>query len=741
MPLLKRKTFSLLEPPNDLEPWELVFQVRFTKEIFRDYQEYLKRLNFYRQRIWTCKVTGKKNFTYEEALVSEQHAAEKVQKFPEEYIAPALRIIQYSENFYLQYCAGYFFYLKFLTLMGVTAVSAHFINFLALMNQFLEVCFIIYAELFYFFTGMLPLSDLVHKIKAELQQNLVEGLELQGKKNGYVCPCKIIKVLDEKAGKGSYEVAWLDSDAKFNEITVVGEADLVRKKFPFGREVLKSYVRESTYRSLPWVIHNELASKYGIPTEPPEDLKGKISFLNGCVIKNKKRKKNEELQDGTLGKQKREKFDGTSSDKNVENGGIKYPIDDQLVQPGVDDPVFTDRPSPSRDFTIQMDCVGDLLMVWDFCSSFGRLLYLWPFTLEDFEKAICHKDSNLTLIVETHATLLRLLINEEGQYYMVIQRKKRKPKITLSTWMEYLCDFLEMTDISELTSHIPTIKRGHYGLLEPHVKLRILKELVDQVIATDLVREKLDERLEERHALAASKRGEALEEGKKKREAKERLKAVSDTNGSVLEHNIDTVEDVAGNSRVGLEMEIPLRHCLLVREILYKMGLASGYESSGLREKTKKLLEDLERSKDERVRVVLPKSFWRKKWKNELSGPTPWVKIEIIIDTGFFRRDGRVFVENSDSKQWGYYCSKEELDALMGSLNPKGERERALKKQLDKHYPRISKELQKRSKDVAQRMALEEAVVRRSTRVRAPPKDNPSLAFLKYSNKWKVLMG
>ena len=27
----------------------------------------------------------------------------------------------------------------------------------------------------------------------------------------------------------------------------------------------------------------------------------------------------------------------------------------------------------------------------------------------------------------------------------------------------------------------------------------------------------------------------------------------------------------------------------------------------------------------------------------------------------FFRRDGRVFVESSDSKQWGYYCSKEEV--------------------------------------------------------------------------------
>lgn len=119
-----------------------------------------------------------------------------------------------------------------------------------------------------------------------------------------------------------------------------------------------------------------------------------------------------------------------------------------------------------------------------------------------------------------------------------------------------MCDFLEMIDISELTTHIPTIKRGHYGLLEPSIKLQILKVLVDQVTATDLVREMLDERLEERHALAASKRGEALEEGKKKREAKERLKAVSETNGIVPEHNSDTAENVSSvavNNEAGLE--------------------------------------------------------------------------------------------------------------------------------------------------------------------------------------------
>ncbi|PKI60279.1 hypothetical protein CRG98_019334 [Punica granatum] len=86
----------------------------------------------------------------------------------------------------------------------------------------------------------------------------------------------------------------------------------------------------------------------------------------------------------------------------------------------------------------------------------------------------------------------------------------------------------------------------------------------------------------------------------------------------------------------------------------------------------------------------------------------------------WFRRDGRIL-----------------LDLLIRSLNCKGEREKALHRQLEKYYTRICTELQKRSKELADKIAMEEAVVRRSTRVRAPPRDNPANAFLRYVNKWK----
>lgn len=41
-------------------------------------------------------MSGKMNLTYEEALVSERKATEKVQQFPKEFMGPVLRMVQFS---------------------------------------------------------------------------------------------------------------------------------------------------------------------------------------------------------------------------------------------------------------------------------------------------------------------------------------------------------------------------------------------------------------------------------------------------------------------------------------------------------------------------------------------------------------------------------------------------------------------------------------------------------------------
>ncbi|XP_020111994.1 DDT domain-containing protein DDB_G0282237 isoform X2 [Ananas comosus] len=623
MPLYKRKPFALLDPPQDLDPNELVFQIRFTKEMFRDYQEYLKRLNLYRKRVWTCKTSGKTNLTYEEALVSEQRAVEKVQQFPKELMAPVLHMVQYST---------------------------------------------------------LGIDKLVNNIYSKLQEGYFEGLELHGKKDESVFACKILKVLED--GEATlYEVGWLDRDKKVTGTSTVKAEDLIRKKPPLSRHMIKVFIRDSTSRNFPWVVHETLAKKHGISTQPPENFEN---------IKKRKGTEN-----GTMGNMKKLKRGEENPTKNV----VKYPIDDLLVQPSADDPILTKRPPLSTEFRVPMDCVGDFLMVWDFCSSFGRFLHLSPFSLTDFENALCHKESNIVLIVEIHAAIFRLLIKDEGEYFTVMQNKKRNSKITLVKWTEYLLDFLEMDNREKFSSHITTIRRGHYGLLETHVKLGILRELVEEALITTDIREKLDERIEQQQALRATKR----EETRKKKEEQELGKDESE----IKERN--------------------QKHIL---------GNCNGkHKSDSLKGEHKG------KDKDKEVEKKKPEETQNENLDREIE------KLSIRTSSlgkdrnynryWLFRREGRLFVESSDSKQWGYYTTKEELDALIGSLNQKGVRERALKRQLEKFYQKISMALEKRTKDIAQKILLEEAVLRRSTRVRAQPRDNPNMAFLKYVNRWK----
>ncbi|CAL2257456.1 unnamed protein product [Prunus armeniaca] len=608
--------------------------------------------------------------------------------------------------------------------------------------------------------GMLSLKDLSDMVAEKLQERFYVGAEIYGRKDDDMYPCIVSKIIEDDVGKIEYEVAWLDKNKEVIETSVINGEDVIQKKLPFSRKFLKSFIRESTYRSAPWVLHDKLAQSYGISKNVPENLRSKVSFKDGLLVCNKRRKNGEEAKHD-LENCKRKKVDGSEGDEPVEEP-IKYPIDDLLVQPDADDPVFTDRPSPSRDFNVPMECVGDLLMVWDFCSSFGRLLHLWPFSLEDFENAICHKKGNLVLLVETHSALLRLLIKDHGVYFSAVRARNRKLRITLITWTEFLCDFLEMINIPELCAYIATIKRGHYGLLDAHAKLGIFRELVNHALETNIVREKLDKFVEQRQALGATRREEALEEARKKRKEKERLRAESDVdqvmdlegkgsaseNGNHIRQNGDIVkkrngeirssrEDSASEKSGSKQVDTAQKKMARKQKVEVKVPTPNG-NGKDLSEK-----EALERSRDDRKEVIGQSSKERRREYYEREIEKRFIRTNSLGKDRnhnrywWFQRDGRIFVESSDSKQWGYYSSKEELYLLTGSLNCKGERERALKKQLEKFSSRICLEIEKRSKDLAQRVALEEAVLRRSSRVRAPPRKNPANAFLEYVNKWK----
>lgn len=116
-------------------------------------------------------------------------------------------------------------------------------------------------------------------------------------------------------------------------------------------------------------------------------------------------------------------------------------------------------------------------------------------------------------------------------------------QVSLVTWGEYLCDFLEMTKIEELSSNIATVRRGYYGLIDTDIKLKILRELVEEAITTSALREKLSERVDQQQALAAVKRENTRKEKEEQnsnietamKNEKNQAYAVQDGNESVDE--------------------------------------------------------------------------------------------------------------------------------------------------------------------------------------------------------------
>lgn len=798
MPLLKRKPYDLSKPPNNLKAKDLVFQVRSTKEIFKDYEEYLKHVNLYRQRVWTCKYSGKSNLTYEEALESERKTTEKVQQFPREFMGPVLQLVQYS---------------------------------------------------------MLRIEDLVSAILKAFRDRFVPGEDVVCVKENVTRPCKVLREIEVEGPENkifNYEVELLDNDKNVIGISFESTGSLVRKKPPFTRALVKSFIRESVKDNAsrnsqtPLVVLDKLCHKYGITTSPPEELKkffvkqeqnekGEDEVMLQPLIEatepethaNKKRKKvDTELECQTNKKQKKvdrepenhgnkkQKLEDTDRENQVKKkqkkseggeGGavlseddksktktepivkvvpIKYPIEDTLVQLSPLDPPLQERPILSSDFTLPMGCTGPLLMIWNFCSLFGKVIRLSPFSLEAFEKALECNDTDPILLREVHHALIKLILSDTAINESFQEKRKRKVKVTIQSWKDDLSDLLELDGFEKLAIHSSTIGKGNYKLLEPFVKLEILSQLADCALGSTAIREQLDVYIEEKQAIASQKRKEDLEKSKQAQELIKQAQIASttpDMAGETVaseppkdEQEGEDEDDEGSDSDGGTDNDV-----LSTDKKVHSNGLPNGAHENGDSEEAtalaagcsrqlalklkaeQKQAEDLEKEKKrieelkklQEIRKVKFEAVKERKLQEkkmlELQKRQEHLEREIekrVIRTHplgkdrdhnkywFFAREGRIFVEDRDLSKWGYYSAKEELEALYGSLNPKGIRERALQRQLEKHYNKISDALQRRSKDIAQRVALEDSSVRRSSRGKTAPQQTVENI---YRNKYR----
>lgn len=125
--------------------------------------------------------------------------------------------------------------------------------------------------MFTFISGPLGLYELVDKIYASLLEEVFEGIELHANKDGNVAPCKILKILDS-GGTKMCEVGWIRKGKAITNTSVIKAADLFYRRAPVSRNTLKFFIRDATSQSNPWVIHENLAKKFGITIEPPDSV-------------------------------------------------------------------------------------------------------------------------------------------------------------------------------------------------------------------------------------------------------------------------------------------------------------------------------------------------------------------------------------------------------------------------------------------------------------------------------------
>ncbi|KAF9366403.1 hypothetical protein BGX34_003360 [Mortierella sp. NVP85] len=384
MPLLKRKAIKPVPPPNgdDFDEDTPVYMMRFTNEIFTNYEDYVNRFFFYQQKNWQCETTGKSGLTYEQALESEQKEKSMVaNKFPPQLRKPLLEFVQFQ------------------TARIDAVVDDAFAKFKNVYYQNEPVNVVWGDKATY---GAVILKVLPKEEWTTIQDETEEPAEPE-EPGQY-----LIQVVDQK-GVGIEEMK-----------RVVNCSVLSRDRLAFNKNILRKYIRECStkenYIGAPWQVKPSLAKKYGIETTLPDELQ---SARDSAFSKLKKRKGPADPAP-ELAAAKRAKKEAAKDDKQAESATsadpkvIKYPIEDlnldaKLIAKENNGTVA--RPEAQKDTSIPQDCFESVVMAWQFLNSYRQLS---PFGMKDFVDSLTHTDDQhpSVMVAEYHSVLMNMIIQD-----------------------------------------------------------------------------------------------------------------------------------------------------------------------------------------------------------------------------------------------------------------------------------------------------------------------------------------
>lgn len=413
MVLYKRKPVQMLPQPEVKEESQELWVISQTGEAFTDYQSYVDRLEFYKAKQFSCEITGHMNLNYFEALKSEtEHSQDVEQQFPEPLKEPVLRKVQFST---------------------VSRIDT-------LVDQLHDS----FKSDFYpgeHVTAILPSGDRVEAVIRE--KTMFPELRFA---SGEI----------QRKGFSRYTVKMVNRN---EEEAQIDNEHLIRDKKTFTKHMLRSFIKNTVSREpwtgAPWLVKEEFATKYKIPSNVP-------AHLQRATTAAERKAQQARRKQGSVGLSVEAMTNGSASPPGPVEirpapkshktlvkpeptppppppppKPIKYPIEDLDLPPQETalrpklhrlssltvacepkDARASDSASPQspKSNGIDEEKTAFYLSTWVFLNIYCEPFLLDSFTFDDYIQALqfSSDETDCELFVEIHCTLLKAIVNEQG---------------------------------------------------------------------------------------------------------------------------------------------------------------------------------------------------------------------------------------------------------------------------------------------------------------------------------------
>ncbi|RMZ74794.1 hypothetical protein DV737_g5738, partial [Chaetothyriales sp. CBS 132003] len=729
MVLFKRKGVSYLSKPVISDDADDLWVIPQTDEVFTSYESYLQRMDWYKQKRFTCEVSGRSGLSYFDALRSEKAGSREVeQAFPEPLKSPVLRRVQFSTT--------------------------------SRIDNLVDEVFDDFKNDFYPGEMVTVVLDNGQRLNGRVRDKAKFAAALHA--DGTV----------KRKAFSRYFVRLVDRP---DEEALVDDEHIVRDRKTFTKQMLRSFIKNCVHREswngAPWLVKQSVADELHIPTEPPP---------NGYYY-------------GPLPPHIAPKFEAAPRP-------IKYPIDDMDVEPQRDG---THRPALNFAVESQMadgaaasaaadiiagaeePIVGVLLEIWNTLNVYSEVLKLDSFTFDDFVEAMQFSSDEVEceLFVEMHCAVLKKLPE-----YPAKRTRSSLNKVQFAE-PEPAEEEAAGVDDSEIKTHRAAEMFGEYGWIQ---RLRkrdfrnggwqlVMVGLLHQVAGRERLTAVCNAILAHLAPLDAEPSMETARLQYSTMDMGLRARALETICHLFLETKARKRKREAEAEREAKKKENRQQKGSKELQKIVKQIDKERDKVGEAEEKITQVDEHLREADCHRTRVLGKDRFCNRYWWFErnamphagrqdsstrdaeyangrvwVQGPDEMERVGYIDvaeeeESNYARRFQMTPAERKrmeegptqlhSAQQWGFYDKADEIDMLIGWLDPRGLREMKLKKELTLQRDTIVKYIENRRAFLAGRDESDEqaATLRKSTRAKVYVSESePTWHCLRWENRLAV---